>query len=226
MRARDQVWSPDDRRVHAAAPSERVRLGFMLMRTRCNACRMWAMTRGQVEERDGCLFILLRQQKTKDRRVAAVPVHRDLERLKGAPALLTSRVVIAVRARRGALVSTQRKWDTTMASRCAAHATVPAGWSKDKACRACWQHRQRRDLRRTGVVRMAEAGVTTPQMLRWPGGRSTTRSELWTRIAPPRRSRACRHLTREASGVSAPTGNVMCLSFATPSAKKDVSRCD
>jgi hypothetical protein len=39
------------------------------------------------------------------------------------------------------------------------------GWSKDRVrVTLAEQHRQRRDLRRTGIVRMAEAGLTTPQI--------------------------------------------------------------
>jgi len=37
------------------------------------------------------------------------------------------------------------------------------GWSKDRVrVTLAEQHRQRRNLRRTGIVRMVETGVTTP----------------------------------------------------------------
>ena len=39
------------------------------------------------------------------------------------------------------------------------------GWKKDQVrAEITARHRQRRDLRRTGVVRLAEAGATTPQI--------------------------------------------------------------
>lgn len=39
------------------------------------------------------------------------------------------------------------------------------GWSKEQVrTELAGEHRQRRDLRRTGIVRLAEAGATTPQI--------------------------------------------------------------
>jgi hypothetical protein len=39
------------------------------------------------------------------------------------------------------------------------------GWSKERVrTDLADRHRQRRDLRRTGIVRLAEAGATTPQI--------------------------------------------------------------
>ena len=60
-----------------------------------------------------------------------------------------------------------RKWDLTMRRMALRRARelFRQGWPKDRV-RATLreQHRQRRDLRRTGIVRMAEAGVPLPQI--------------------------------------------------------------
>jgi hypothetical protein len=57
----------------------------------------------------------------------------------------------------------------------------------------------------------------------WAVSISTTR----TGSSRPRSLMVCTSmLTRKASDASAPTGNVICLSFATPSAKKEAPNCD
>jgi hypothetical protein len=46
-----------------------------------------------------------------------------------------------------------------------ARALFAEGWSKERVrAELTAQHRQRRDFRHTGIVRLAEAGATTPQI--------------------------------------------------------------
>jgi hypothetical protein len=108
--ARATVRSEADQAEFLNAAPERLRLAFGLMLyTLQRPSDMLPMTRSQVMERDGRLYITLRQQQTGE--LVAAPVHRDLDPM--------------LRARL---------------------ADGTGG------------------LRRTGVVRMAEAAVTTPQI--------------------------------------------------------------
>ena len=164
----DQIWTPDfEAEFIEAAPQDRLRLGFMLMLyTLQRLSDVLAMTRGQIEERDGRLFIALRQQKTKDRtnELLLVPVHRNLEPLLRARLADKTGGLLLVPSSTGRPWSRQnfsRKWDATMRRLALRQARryFRLGWSKEQVrAELAKQHRQRRDLRRTGVVRMAEAG--------------------------------------------------------------------
>jgi hypothetical protein len=102
------------------------------------------------------------------------------------------------------------------------------GWSKDRVrAELTKQHRQRRDLRRTGVVRMAEAGVTTPQIAAWAGWSIDFMQRIVDTYLPRRAEVALAGmLIWEASGTPWPTSNVVRLSSATASAKKRMSKRD
>ncbi len=166
---RTQLWSRDDQTDFLAAADPRLHLAFMLMLyTTQRMSDVLAMTKGQVYERNGRLMIELRQQKT--RALIAVRVHRDLEPLLRARIEDKTGGLLLVPSPKGLTWSARnfsRKWDGSlrrMALR-RARALFRLGWSKDRVrAELGEQHRQRRDLRRTGIVRMAEAGVTTPQI--------------------------------------------------------------
>jgi hypothetical protein len=168
-RPRTQLWSCDDEKDFLAVAPADLHLGFMLMLyTTQRLSDVLAMTKGQVYEQDGRLMIELRQQKTDT--LIAVPVHRDLE------ALLRKRLadpagglllVPSPTGLRWLRRNFSRKWDLAMRRMALrrARALFRGGWSKDKVrASLAADHRQRRDLRRTGIVRMAEVGVTTPQI--------------------------------------------------------------
>ena len=144
---RTEVWSREDevRFLEAARPS--LRLGFaLLLYTVQRPSDVLAMTRGQVNEWDGRLFIALRQQKTGT--LIDVPVHKELEPLLRERLADTSGTMMLVPSPRGLAWPRRnfsRAWDQV------ANAVGIEGL-------------QRRDLRRTGVVRLAEAGATTPQI--------------------------------------------------------------
>lgn len=168
-RARTQLWSRDDQTDFLAAADPRLHLAFLLLLyTTQRVSDVLAMTKGQVYERDGRLMIELRQQKTGA--LIAVPTHRDLVPLLQARLEDKTGGMLLVPSPTGrpwAFRNFARKWDAAirrMALR-RARALFKQGWPKEKVrTELAAQHRQRRDLRRTGIVRMAEAGVTTPQI--------------------------------------------------------------
>ncbi|HEX3349589.1 MAG TPA: hypothetical protein VHS58_15960, partial [Acetobacteraceae bacterium] len=149
----------------------------------------------QITERGGRMFIRLRQEKTGT--LLDVPVHARLapvlaERLADPAGGLL--LVPSPTGKLWAYRNFARAWDQAVEA-----ATV--------------EHRQRRDLRRTGIVRLAEAGATTPQIAAVSGHsvdycqriidtylpRRTEVAlggiEAWER-APERKSRVVTHLTR------------------------------
>jgi integrase len=148
VRARDTVWDKvtEERFLGAARPS--LRLGFMLMLyTAQRVSDVLEMTVNRVSEEDGRLYIALRQQKTGT--LLKLPVHENLEPLlrerlaQGGSSLL---LVPSPKGLPWPRRNFSRAWDKVM---------TKAGLAGEA---------QRRDLRRTAVVRMAEAGVTTPQI--------------------------------------------------------------
>lgn len=169
MQARTQLWSREDQADFLAAAHPRLHLAFMLLLyTTQRLSDVLAMTKGQVYEHDGRLMIELRQQKT--RTLIAVPAHRDLDPPLRARIEDKTGGLLLIPSPKG-LPWTRRNfsraWDHAMHRMTLrrARALLRLGWSKDRVRAALGeQHRQRRDLRRTGIVRMAEAGVTTPQI--------------------------------------------------------------
>jgi len=144
---RDRVWTVEEERAALEVFRPSLQLSFMLLLyTLQRPSDVLAMTKGQVTERGGRLFLRLRQQKTEA--LIDVPVHGRLE------PLLRARMVDP----HGGLLlvpsPTGKPWSRRNFSR---------AWDHDLA-RAEVTGAQRRDLRRTGVVRLAEAGATTPQI--------------------------------------------------------------
>ena len=142
--SRHEIWDHESAaRMLAAAPVD-IRAAFaLLLYTAQRPSDVLAMTWGQVTERQGRVWLTLRQQKTGE--LVDVPAHRDLaEILKATP----RRALLVVPSPTGlpwAYRNFSRSWDKV------ARAVVDAGL-------------QRRDLRRTAMVRMAEAGATPPQI--------------------------------------------------------------
>lgn len=165
VRKRTEIWSKEDeaRVLEAFRPS--LRLAFMLMLYTCQRLSdVLEMTTSQIDERDGRLYITLRQQKTDE--LIGVPVHKNLDPfLRERLADLRPSVVL-VSGPQG--LSWQRRsfskaWDTDLAKADAvlrtalAQRLVPKRVDEEMAAR----HRTRHDLRRTGIVRLGEAGATT-----------------------------------------------------------------
>ena len=158
---RTAIWSREDERrfIEAARPSLRLAILLMLY-TLQRPADCLNMTTNRVSERDGRLFISLRQQKTDT--LLDIPVHSTLEpylRERLSPewtsqplinqtqygAMQTMLLVPSPNGRPWSFRNFARAWD---------QAAAEAGISG----------LQRRDLRRTGIVRLAEAGATTPQI--------------------------------------------------------------
>lgn len=138
---------------------------------------MPAMTLGQVSERGGRPWIGLRQRKTAA--LVDMLVHARLEpHLRERMARRVVRVVngaetvstLLVPSPRGlgwAYRNFARAWDGQQrrASLRLARELLAGGLSKVHVRdELALRHRQRRDTRRTGIVRLAEAGATTPQI--------------------------------------------------------------
>lgn len=141
---RHAVWSPDDTATMLVAASPDIRLACaLLLYTAQRPADALAMTWGQIQDRGGRLWLTLRQAKTGE--LVDVPAHRDLEAmLRAAP----RRSMMIVPSPTGLVWSYRnfaRAWDK---------AKVAAGIDGV----------QRRDLRRTSMVRMAEAGATSAQI--------------------------------------------------------------
>lgn len=166
--ARVQIWTHDDEDEFLDAAPPSIRLAFLLMLyTIQRPSDVLAMSRNHVSEKRDRLWIALRQQKTAQ--LLDVPVHSRLEghlreRLRCKNGLL---LVPSPRGKPWGYRNFSRSWDATlrrMALR-RARRLFALGWSKERVrTELAGEHRQRRDLRRTGIVRLAEAGATTPQI--------------------------------------------------------------
>jgi integrase len=143
---RTQVWAHGEEDGFLEHAPASLRLAIMLLiYTAQRPSDVLAMTTSGITERDGRLFILLRQEKTGE--LMDLQLHRKLETL----------VRERITAGDGLLLvpsPTGRPW---------AYRNFVRSWDKATAA-AGIDNRQRRDLRRTGVVRLAEAGATVPQI--------------------------------------------------------------
>ncbi len=165
---RSEIWTVEDEDRFMAAARPSLQLAFMLLLfTVQRPSDVLAMTRGRVTERAGRLYIALRQQKTDT--LLDVPVHIRLEPILRAR-LAESDGLLLVPSPRGmawARRNFSRAWDHDLrrANLRLARVLFKQGLDKPSVRTELEiRHRQRRDLRRTGIVRLAEAGATTPQI--------------------------------------------------------------
>jgi integrase len=183
---RHQVWEDADisRFLEAAEPRLRLGMGLML-HTAQRLADVLAMRAGQVTERAGRLWIGLKQQKTDA--LVNVPVHSRLEPLlrarlaeiktlatlppgkagNGKPHVINDLLIPSPEGRLWQKRNFSRVWDEAMsrATDQLAGQLAEAGMTDAQIKTELEnRHRERRDLRRTGIVRMAEAGATTPQI--------------------------------------------------------------
>jgi integrase len=145
--ARTQIWSyaEEDAFLAAARPSLRLAIGLLIY-TAQRPSDVLAMTKAHVTERDGRLWIALRQAKTGE--LLDLPVHARLAFILRKRVVETDNSLLLVPSPTG------MPW---------AYRNFARAWDEAKQ-RANVNDRQRRDLRRTGVVRLAEAGATVPQI--------------------------------------------------------------
>ena len=141
---RHAVWSPADTTAMLGAASADIRLACaLLLYSAQRPADVLSMTWDQVSARDGRLWLTLRQAKTGE--LVDVPAHRDLATMLRAAPRRSALLVPSPTGLPWAYRNFSRKWDA--AARAAGIEGV-----------------QRRDLRRTAMVRMAEAGATTAQI--------------------------------------------------------------
>jgi integrase len=128
--------------IAAAGPDIRLACA-LLLHTAQRPSDALSMTWGQIQERNGRLWLTLRQAKTGE--LVDVPAHRNLAQM------------LRTTPRRSLMVvpsPTGLKWSYRNFSRAWDKVTAAAGIDGV----------QRRDLRRTAMVRMAEAGATSAQI--------------------------------------------------------------
>jgi integrase len=141
---RHAVWSREDTDRMLAAANADIRLACaLLLYTAQRPADALAMTWGQIQDRSGRLWLTLRQAKTGE--LVDVPAHRNLEALLRATPHRSMMVVPSPTGLPWAYRNFARSWDATRK-------------------KAGIEGVQRRDLRRTAMVRMAEAGATTAQI--------------------------------------------------------------
>lgn len=167
---RTQIWPVEERARIFEGLRPGVRLGAMLMAyTLQRLSDVLAMTTAQISERDGRMWITLRQSKTAE--LVDVPVHQDLvpllrQRLAG-KATGSILLVCSPTGLPWARRNFSRAWDhdQRLANLRLARELFRQGWKKDRVRdELARRHRQRRDLRRTGVVSLAEAGASVAQI--------------------------------------------------------------
>lgn len=180
---RTQIWSyeTEERYMNEFRPSLRLAFHLMLYTLqRLSDCL--AMTTRQITEMDGRLYVVLNQAKTDA--LVAIPIHRTLEPLvRERMEQRVTRVVAAADGTKREVETTllvpsphgklwsrrnaSRAWDHDMAeadARLRKQLEDAGKAPEDIEAEIGRQGEQRRDLRRTGIVRLAERGATTPQI--------------------------------------------------------------
>jgi len=183
---RSEIWSyeMEDAFLERARPS--LQLAYLLLLyTVQRPGDVLTMDDSRISIRGGRMFIALRQEKTGT--LIDVPVHarlephikRRLEEIETERSCESTEVVGRIGPRPQKLLvpsptgkvwaarNFARAWDAVMKrlARAYARQLLKGGASRQQVeSELTANHRQRRDLRRTGIVRLAEAGATTPQI--------------------------------------------------------------
>jgi integrase len=142
--ARHAVWSREQTDALLEAATGDLKLAAaLLLYTAQRPGDVIAMTWSQVSERGGRVWLTLRQSKTNE--LVDVPAHRDLAALLHETRRRSILLVPSPKGLPWQYRNFSRAWDTVCE-------------------KARIEGVQRRDLRRTAMVRMAEAGATTAQI--------------------------------------------------------------
>ena len=166
---RTELWTSDQIEAFVGAARGSLKLAMLLLLyTAQRPSDVLAMTKGRVSERDGRLYIALRQQKTAE--LLDVPVHGSLEPLLRARLADPAGGLLLVPSPTG------RPWLRRNFSRAWDQARKQAGLPPV----------QRRDLRRTAVVLMAEAGLSTGQIGALTGHQVDTAARILNTYLPRR----------------------------------------
>jgi len=141
---RTQLWTEADETKFLAAVTPQIGFAFMLLLyTAQRLSDVLDMVTNRIGRRDGRLFLAVRQGKTKT--LLDIPIHRNLAPFIEARLAESTTSPFLLHSPEGYRWNKRnfvRHWDAAM--------KMPG--------------LQRRDLRRTAVVRMAESGLTTPQI--------------------------------------------------------------
>jgi integrase len=147
VKSRKVVWEPGHvTTILKAAPPKLLHAAGLLHYTAQRPADVMAMQRDQVIYREGKMWLSLRQQKTGE--LVEVPAHRDLAAILEASPIKEGLLVPSPRdGKPWSYRNFCRAWDAAMEKAGLADLGL-----------------QRRDLRRTAMVRMAEAGATDTQI--------------------------------------------------------------
>lgn len=162
---RHAVWSRESTVLMMECANADIRLGCaLLLYTAQRPSDVLAMTWQQVVERDGRLWLSLRQQKTGE--LVTVPAHADLAALLRGAERRSVMLVPSPTGKMWSLRNFSRSWDKARARADyrLAKRLLAAGVGKAEIRTRLIKGQQRRDLRRTAMVRMAEAGASTAQI--------------------------------------------------------------
>jgi len=214
---RTAIWSPEQIEAFIDGARGSLQLGMaLLLYTAQRLSDVLEMTLGRVSERDGRLYIALRQGKTGE--LLDVPVHAKLEPLLHArlndPQTRGLLLVPSPTGRPWSRRNFSRAWDQVIwrVNFRRARALFRAGLKK-AAVRAELEadHRQRRDLRRTSVVLMAEAGLTVGQIAAITGHRIETTAAILNVYLPRRTEVALAGVEAWERAPAAPLSKVVTL---------------
>jgi integrase len=163
---RHEVWSPEQiaRFLDAAAPDIRLACALLIY-TAQRPADVLSMTWDQIDTAlDGRTWISLRQAKVGE--LVRVPAHRALAALLHDAPRRAEHVVPSPRGMAWSYRNFSRAWDRTRrrADYRLARELLRLGTPKDEIRERMLVGLQRRDIRRTAMVRLAEAGATTAQI--------------------------------------------------------------
>ncbi len=210
---RETIWGRDEieRLIAAAKPTIRIACAILLY-TAQRPSDVIAMNWERVEEReDGRLWIKLRQQKTGE--LIAVPAHRDLAKLLRASEPKTGLLLPSPKGKPWLYRNFSRAWDKACRSADfrLAKKMFREGYSKDQIRPHLigTQDLQRRDLRRTAMVRMAEAGATILQISAVSGHTTDYCQRIIDRYIPKRAEVAAAAIDAWESGANRVISNMV-----------------
>jgi integrase len=210
---RETVWGRDEieRLIAAARPVIRSACAILLY-TAQRPSDVLNMDWPRVEERDdGRLWIKLRQQKTGE--LIAVPAHKDLAKLLRASENETGLLLPSPTGKPWVYRNFARAWDKACRSADfqMAKKMFREGYEKDEIRPHLigTQELQRRDFRRTAMVRMAEAGATILQISAVTGHTTDYCQRIIDRYIPKRAEVAAAAIDAWESGANRVISNVV-----------------
>ena len=200
---RSEVWTPAQIETFVGAARGSLQLAMsLLIYTAQRPSDVLAMTKGQITERQGRLYIALRQEKTGT--LLDVPVHADLAPSSASGSPIRPAACSwchRLPACHGPGGNFSRAWDLTRR-----RAGLPA--------------LQRRDLRRTAVVQMAVAGLTTPQIASITGHSIDATARILETYLPRRTDVALAGMEAWEQGTQASPSNVVMLQTGRRASRK------